>query len=391
MSRWIVSELTPTTWDPHAYETLLPSAFPASYAGPVVSVADVCTVLRPLSSANRGALVVAPGGTSRRSGRIERLTASKGQPVFRLEARGLELGDVLVPAAGVAPCVLIDERHSSTAFSHGYVALRPNRFPPVLLWALLSSRSGERARSAATEGQPPFRMDARSIGRIRLPALPHDRQARLVTRIRALLPEPPVLLTAESARTSRWVLVDVVGRRDWNPARVIIESDVEGGVRIDEIASVLAPRGVSRGHQLSRPAEGAVPVLTAACVTKGRGPSTWAPPGIQMEVAFPGDVVLTRIGPRHRVATPDAGIAFGTELLVIRCHDPAVAPALASYLASEGGASRVGALDSGTTIPRLTLDGVRSFPIPWPLPAVAAFEPADRRVLAERLEERLWS
>lgn len=392
MSRWGLVRLERESFDPSALPELAEGAHPASYTGPVQLVSDVAQAIAPLERPRAGELVVTPRSIDQFTGRITRLFESHSGLVQRVGINGLAAGDVLVPAAG-GLCHLVDGQSAALAFSPRFVALRPHSVAGLVLWALLSSRWGIRARRSAAP------VTSRSLspgmlGSIRIPSLAQGdlpdglHLSPPTERLARLLPEPSVVLELEGSESSRWRKVHLQAIDAWDPL-VLDAVSITGPRRpIREFASVTTAQGVPRRNQLAGPVGGSLPMLSARDVSMGASATTWAPRGPITTVAGPGDVVVTRIGPRHRVALVDQELAVGSELLVVHCGDSRVGRALASYLDSPEGRKRLGGLESGSVLRRVPAAALARLDVPWPLPD-GEFEAGNRRRLADRIAEGL--
>ena len=305
----------------------------------------------------------------------------------RVGINGLALGDVLVPAAG-GLCHLVDGQSAALAFSSRFVALRPHSVSGLMLWALLSSRWGIRARRSAAPVTSRS-LSPGTLGSIRIPSLAHGdlldspHLSPPNERLVRLLPEPSVALELEGAESSQWRTVHLQAMGAWDP-RIVDTVTITGPRRpIREFADVTAARGVPERHQLAGPVGGSLPVLLARDVSIGASATTWAPRDLVTTVAAPGDVVVTRIGPRHRVALVDRELAIGSELLVVHCGDPQVGRALASYLDSPEGRKRLGGLEIGSVMRRVPAAALAGLEVPWPL-RDGESEAGNRPTLADR-------
>ncbi len=357
----------------------------------LVPVADLAQLLAPRSEAEDDEPVVTPGAVDVQTGDV---STRRGRAAHRLVLRvgavtgAAQVGDVLVPQLGNAPCVLVGQQHRGLSFVN-FVALRPEmRTTGLWLWAALTSSSGCALRRTVTVG---------TSGRLPLTVL-----------LNTPIPEPPPLddpryvriaalhdrtrVSAKSEGHSWWHVATLPLDGQWHlylatPAPEVFDE----GTPLGQLVTVLGGRTPQTTFERPRP--GAVPVLNGRSVD-GQHVTRWADPGAGTN-AEPGDIAVVEIGIRGRAAVVTQPAIAGTGVLLLKPHDRSLGEALAAYLRSEPAQTLRATLTTGGVIPRLSRSTLAQLPVPDEALTASGTEtssPAEASTsLSEQLEQLLWS
>jgi hypothetical protein len=390
-STWKTVTLDTDSWHPARLLPHLTATFPESFEGPSSQLMNHCVVVDPRSDIEPGIPFVGPQSVDPVTGAIARLEPGKGRFGHHLAHNSLEVGDILMPVTPLTPAVLVTNELANLACSTRFIALRViDDAAPTLIWALLSSTSGQLARANTSTRSVIRTASAKDILALTIPEPGAIGPSSLLS-VSELVPEPLLRLVAGSTPRSKWSVATL--EEDW--AQTLAGADelepIEG-IPLHDIAEVVVPRAVRRSEHLKTRVEGAQPLWRAQDVTKGTGPCVWAIEQSDRQMVQPGDVLIAQFGPKHRVAIADARAILGSHVLAIRLADSRLSNALAIYLSSPAGQERLHRIESGTTHRRVNPTSLRKLRIPWPLPQEGEipFAPEDRRSLAEKLQEALW-
>jgi hypothetical protein len=368
----------------------LPQAFPENYEQTAAPLGELATVVSPVARWAKGLPVVTPSSVDRRTGAVVRTYPSRGRSALLVAKDCLMLGDILVAVTPHVPAILVREVHIGLAFSTRFLALRlDDRSDPTFLWAVLSSSSGLEARSRVGRGGSTPAAGAGDILAISVPVGPNSGRQN---NFEFLLPQPAVDLGADSQPESSWSYVELSGFENWNSAiqrASAAESDT--GIKLRDIAEVYSSKGIPVRDHLQAPLPGTVPIWRATDVTEGTFPRAWVASQAGVDVVE-GDVLVTQIGPKHRIALAHRRGLLGSKVLLIRPREPGLGSDLAYFLSSPAGQQRLSLLETGSIIPTISLTAMRSLRTPWPLPRQQQeFHGVDRRPLSIKLEEALWT
>jgi len=341
----------------------------------------------PRDPSVEGEPVVRPSGVDAGTGSITTTRASTGGGLVLRYGTGfgrLQLGDVLLPLSGVAPCVLISTQHRGMSFT-GFLALRPrDPVPSEWLWAVLSSNSGIAYRCALGAG---------STGRLRLSQLrdavvpiPPPLASGAFVEIRRLLGAAVVRPTAAG---SWWRLAQLPRTGDWRwTLASAAPEELAEAMPLRDVAHVLAGRAPRVTFDTPRP--GTMPVYIGPNVG-GRAFDRWADPGTLPQVGA-DDVLVVEVGTRGRAAVPRREGLAGKGVLVVRPRQPSMAARLAAYLDGEPAQKIRSVLVTGATIPRLSASALAEFPVPPLLLMEDEATPTSEELpLADALDRALWS
>ncbi|MGY1679884.1 hypothetical protein [Geodermatophilus sp. SYSU D01176] len=347
---------------------------------------EVAEIFGPTDLAVEDEPLIRPGDVNLRTGAVASgRRASASRPVLRVQAagRGARPGDVLVPLAGDRPCVLLSAEHSGLAFAN-FAAMRPMPgVPAAWLWAVLSSQRGLQLRQGHSAGTVP-RPTLMGLAAMPVP-MPPPVNADVYRRLEPFLAVATEV--GEPVVRSWWRVTGLPATGDWrlelttpNPR------PLEDGTPLEAYADVVTGRNPRDTYPVPRP--GTRPVLNGKSVD-GTGVTRFADPSTGIE-AQPGDVAVVEVGVRGRVAVVRESAIAGSGVLLLRPRAPEYGDPLARYLGSETGQALRSALVTGM-IPRLTRAALEELPVPAEaFTAPARFQPADRRLLAEKLEQVLW-
>lgn len=333
--------------------------------------------------------VVTPADIDRVTGRVLRTRRGYTGVIRRLgnESGDLNIGDVLVPASGVGPAVLLASAHEGLAFSGSFHALRPNApWADIWLWACLSARSGAQVREAAVMGAGTSlpRLTAATLLGMRVPT-PSDSQI-LLGSLSQLAAAAAVVDRANSAN-SWWRISDLPVDGRWHPYALMRDPELlERGLPLSALADVQMGRRPHQSHDAPRP--GLLPVRQGKSID-GRGVSAWADPGSAPEISR-GDVLVVEIGLRGRAVVAEAPALAGPGVIRIRPFDLKLSEGMAAYFSSEAAQAVRQQLAAAAVIPRLSAAVIRRFPIDLnPTPLQESSE--SQLSLADRLEQMLWN
>jgi hypothetical protein len=377
MTSWTVSPAG-DSWDPSRLLDQTMTVGPQ--ASPAVRLGDLVELVPPEPLSPAVTEWVTPAAVSEESGTaVVRLQYRPERAGYRLGVN-LRAGDVLVPRHGLAPCVVVDPATAGVAFTEGFIALRPQRHAhPAVLWALLSSRSGTRARKQLLAGTAVPRMAVDAL--LELPL--HLPPVALAHYVEALLPEPRVDRTVDQPRRTSWTMADP---RDGQWAEVIVTTGLgfEPGRRLEDIARVLP--GTIRAHDRSElPLPGFVPVCLPENARRNDWTAkAWAQPRPPLTDGW--SFVLPAVR-RYRAGSPPPGWVVGHDAYLISPLEPGTATDLIAWISGPQGQAILERFSHTTFIPRLSLSALRGLPVPRRLPA--ASRPSDalgRGSLADRLE-----
>ncbi len=113
---------------------------------------------------------------------LDALRRSGVAPGKRRESAQLRAGDILVVAKGPAPRVsLVGQETEGAVASANLIVLRvkPGQIVPAALHAYLQTPSGQQNLIAAQTGSAMPSLSTAALGKVRVPALPVDVQARI--------------------------------------------------------------------------------------------------------------------------------------------------------------------------------------------------------------------
>jgi hypothetical protein len=316
------------TWD--AAGLLAPKAEELWGQQPLVPLGALAQVRAPRSEAEDDEPVVTPDGVDPATGDVR---TRRGRGAHRLVLRvgvadsAVQLGDVLVPQLGEAPCVLIGEQHSALSFVN-FVALHPEqRTTSLWLWAALTSARGRALRRALTVGTT-ARVPLTALLSMSVP-VPPPVDDPLYARISALHARTAVAVSSEGR--SWWRVATLPADGEWHRHLVTRTPEVfDHGTPLGELATIFAGRNPTGAFEQSRP--GALPVLNGRSVD-GQHVHRWADPDTGV-VAEPGDVAVVEVGVRGRAAVVTQPAIAGTGVLLLKPHDRSHGEALATYLRS---------------------------------------------------------
>lgn len=376
------------SWNPISLLALPPEATWRG-ARSFVKVETLASLIGRAAPAPEELPVVTPAGIDRITGRVLRTRRGYTGVVRRLgnDPEDLSIGDVLVPASGVGPAVLLASAHEGLAFSGSFHALHPKEpWAGIWLWACLSARSGERARKAAvmSAGGSLGRLTAAALLEMRVPS--PDDALGLLDSLDQLATATAVVDRAESA-TSWWRISELPADGRWHPQALMRDPNLlERGVPLSALADVQMGRRPKPSHEAPRP--GLLPVRQGKSID-GRAVSAWAAPGTAPDVS-PGDVLVAEIGLRGRAVLADARALAGPGIIRIRPFDPKLSDGIAAYFRSEAAQAVRQQLVAAAVIPRLSLAVIRRFPVE--LKPTHPQESSEFQMsLAERLEQMLWN
>lgn len=378
-------------WDPAVLlAPSIPELWPADIRlGPL---GELATVVSKAVPARPDQPVVTPGGVDRTTGAVHRTRRDYTGSIRVLGSApaGLLAGDLLVPAVGSAPCLLLREHHRGLAFSDGFIALRPElRWAGTWLWACLSSTRGQAVRAAAAQGSTLPRLTAGALLSLPVP-VPQDVPG-VVFELTELADSVPASTSQADVAASWWRIGRLPASGDWtielalrDPA-AMLEGRPLGDLA--EIAPGRRPR-----IMFGAPRPELLPVWKGKSID-GRKPEEWAPPGSAPSVET-GDVLVVEVGLRGRAVVADTDGLAGPGTLLVRPHDRRLSHSIAAHLNSEPVQALRAALASGSFLPRLTPSLLRRMPMPEAALQTHAphlDQPAPAGVpLAEALERTLW-
>ncbi|MEV4814916.1 hypothetical protein [Micromonospora tulbaghiae] len=358
--------------------------------GPLAALGDVVSVVGGAVPAQLNQPVVTPGGVNPLSGAVRQTRRDYSGSVRLLgeAADALKVGDLLVPATGGAPALLLKKDHEGLAFSDGFIALRPLQpWTGTWLWACLSSATGVRVREGSITGTTLKRLTPATL--LATPVPVRADVTAILPALRSMSNDVPAVEENANVASSWWRVATLAATGDWhaqlslrNPS-LLVE-----GTRLGDLAQVTS--GHLPHSYFSTPRPDTLPVRHGRSVD-GRNVRMWATPDAAPRV-HPGDIVVVGVGHRGRVSVSDEECLAGPGVLVVRANEPALAPALASYLSSESAQELRASLIQGL-IPHLTPALLRQFPVPENvLSSVAMTEPkpVTPLPLAQRLEQLLW-
>lgn len=388
MTAWSVMDLSNAScWTPaQLLPAPVPKAAPAHFGGSFLRLAELVHFLSPRGNSRPGEALVSSEGVSPLTGAVEPTERSASGAVFRL-GEGLQEGDVLIPLVGAGPCVLVEARHKSLAFSRKFSAVRP-AVPQhgAYLWALLSSRTGVRARARLHERGDVRRIDATSLADLLIPSPETWRAAPT-----ALLPREPVNRSAAQLFLGAWDTLDLREEPDWSPGW-LLDPIHRYGVALSELGTARVGRLDPRCFQ-QLPFAASVPAFRSADVGRLLVPRWWCL-AENRDIAGPSTLLVSSVS--LRVSLVVEPVAFARDIIAIDWREDTLLSAaelgrrLVEYLSSSIGQRRLRESAGGATIARLTKSSLLQVAVPRPenLPAV---EPHEGETLASRLEAALWS
>ena len=378
MTDWWTTTITDGTWRSGRKADL---SWDVLRGAPMVSLAEQASVFSSRSKLPGALPLVRPGDVSFWTGRVEPKDFAMGHEGLRL-GEDLQIGDVLVPRAGPGPAVLVGQAHQAVAFTSGFHVVRAYvATDAVWLWAVLTSRSGERARADLQSGAAFGQLPVQALRALVVPRVAGDQLFP-----EQLLPDPAVALDALDERLSKWHFAALEGGRwRWNPPDLKENS----GERIGDFAQVRLGRS---DPDIARAAPGQqqVPLLEAAHV-RGKDPPIplWVS-GDNVDLASERTILLSRVAPMHVMVAP-SGVAIARGVVRIdidRAGDELAA--LARFLGSLGGSHWLARQAVGVTLPQLGVKALAEAPLPigWRNTSVSE---APRILLSDRIEEALSS
>ena len=347
---------------------------------------EVAEIFGPTDLAVEDEPLIRPGDVSLQTGAVASgRRASASRPVLRVQAagRGARAGDVLVPLTGDRPCVFISAEHSGLAFAN-FAAVRVMPGVPVAwLWAVLSSQRGLQLRRGHSAGTVP-RLTLTGLAAMPVP-VPPPVNADVYRRLEQF--QAAATEVGEPIARSWWRVTELPITGDWRLELTTPNPRLLGdGTPLGAYADVVTGRNPRDTYPVHRP--GTLPVLNGKSVD-GTRVTRFADPSAGIE-AQPGDVAVVEVGVRGRVAVVREPAIAGSGVLLVRPRAPEYADPLARYLGSETGQALRSVLITGM-IPRLTRAALEELPVPAEVfAAPARFQTADRRPLAEKLEQVLW-
>jgi hypothetical protein len=358
---------------------------------PLTPLGEVAVLVGGAVPAQPGQPVVTPGGINPLNGAVRQTRRDYTGSVRLLgeAADALNVGDLLVSVTHRGPALLVTKDHEGLAFGEGFIALRPTeRWIGTWLWACLSSATGLRVRETSATGATLSRLTPLALLTTPVP-VPAD-EPEILPRLQGLCDDVPAIEENADVAASWWRVETLAATGDWH-AQLSLRNPslLQEGTPLGDLAEIMPGRRPKVSFSSPRP--GTLPVLQGISVD-GRNVRMWATAEAGPRL-HPGDIVVVEVGLRGRVSTCDYESLAGQGVLAVRAHDPALAPRLARYLASESAQELRSSLVQGL-IPRLSPALLRKFPVPDAvLLPVAATEPnpVAPLPLAQQLEQLLWS
>jgi len=382
------------SWD---LVTLVPRAriaiAPRSYAGVLVALGDVVIALSPTRMGTVPASdVVTPQDVDTRTGQIAGAAARGGLNVFYVGTNGLQAGDVLVAPQPRVPALLIGEQHTGYSFSSRWVALRASEqmpMSPLVLWALLSCRTGIEARSSMSAGAMVPRVGRAELTSLLLPLPPlSESSAAVESTLRQIWLGTLDTARAEAARSWHG-MADLLGNARWQDIlRTHNTLGLAGGPSLRALGALVRAGSVSRGRLLTEQIADARPVMTTQALRRDSDADAWAVPRMGEVSGGGGDVVITSAGTRFRARLLPEPALVGTGLILVQQLQSPDAHRLAEYVNSARGHYALQQLVSGDYVPHLTTKALVELVLP---PGSSPMEPdTGRESLAVALENALW-
>ncbi len=345
------------SWDPAAL-LAVPAAALFGDDWPLVRVGEVSALLAFAKPTAVEQPVVVPGGVDVSTGAILRTRRDYSGPARSLGPgrEQLRSGDLLIPRAPKLLPVLASKQHAGLSFSDGFLAIRPiDADTGLVLWAMLASGRGARARAASAQGTTIALIGPTDLLALELPD--PARYAFLTQRLRAVLSEIPAPSHGEVAR-SWWRVSELPPNGDWAFGLVLQDPAVlQLGRPLGELAEITSGRRPTPANALGEP----LPVFDGLYLTHGEV-RQWAMPHT-VTAAASGDVLVGEVGLRSRARLVAEPGVVGAGVLRVRPAGHLEPAELVSYLNSESAQALRASLVQGV-VPRMTATALRRFPIP---------------------------
>ncbi len=358
MSAWALVSLADEWWP----RQVLPRSSPWPGTAQLVRLRDVASVFSVAAPLLSPLPLATPANVDPQSGAVTPTRVADDEGLVL--GQDLELNDVLVPAHGMSPCVLVSDEMGGLAFRGFHVVRAAREFDPCWLWASLSSASGVEARCAAAIGSTTSSVTTSSLADVAIPTAPLDSSRRRT--FAGLSPRPAVIEVEGAELRSAWALQDLSRTEIWTRARTPGEGQL--GVSLSELGTLWSGRVDSR-EWYAAPAPDRTPVLTHRAV-RGQH-EAFRPFGSAGRATTDGTVVFTRTEP-FRVMHAPARVLLSKELLALDVSNPRVAPALVRYFSGADGKEVLASGARGAIIRHLSLTTLRSVHVPRDLPAAPA-------------------
>ena len=380
------------SWDP-AYLTASTLRWPGGNSR-TSAIGELAVPLMPDSWVDQEVPVITPGGLDPVGGGIRRRSRKHRGPVFQVRSsseRGVRPGDLLVPLVPEMPALLVRPDLVGSMASPSFLALRPHEGLGLWLWAVLSSRTGRRARSYLATSSVSRTNSRAALLELQVPLPPTQEDPGLPLEEHLARIESHTHRPEEEAIETWWRIADLRGG-DWQLQLVTPTPAVlDGGVPLSDLcAEIVRGRPVPKEAISDRPAPDLLP-LTDISVVGGKSVRRWVPLGPKPPiVAHPGDVLVAAVGNRPHAFLVPGTTAVDRNLWLLRLRNEEHGPGLVRYLNGETGYGVRQLLLTGAFIPGLRKDNLSVLPVPpealdspgWDEPLI----PLDLQ-----LEQALWS
>lgn len=362
---------------------------------PLIAMQDLAeAVITPDGVADQGQPVVTPRGLSLDTGQVLRTTSSYSGRVYvsGSDPNSLGVGDLLIPRNPSLPALVVTENHAGLRFAGSFHCLRMSDTTiTAWLWAILSSKTGQRVRQASSE------MSGNTVSRGRLLdlAVPMPILAemhRLVSNLQpAFVRSGSVDTAGDDVQGSWWRVTNLPGEGRWDV--FITFADPEAffsGVTLDSLCESMATGRAVNKAAVSAAVPGWLPVYTSGSIRAGGHSDLWVSPSAGVRIAEVGDVLIPGIGLTALSVTADRRAAVSSNVLQCRPREQSIAEILVRYLNSDRGQAIRRTLVAGV-IPRLTLRSAKAFPVPADLIRDNSAPGSRSLPLGEELDDLLWN
>jgi hypothetical protein len=377
---WDLRELLPRT----------PSAIALpDYSGSLVTLGDVVMTLSPTRVSDTPATdVVTPQDVDSRTGRVAGTAARGGLNTFEVTPDGLQPGDVLVAQQPRIPALLLGDEHAGYSFSSRWLALRTTESTPVqplVLWALLSCRTGAEARMRVATGTVTPRVNRGDLMNLLLPVPPADASVEVLRVIWRRTLDASPLAPARSWHGA----ADLRFNSRWNDMiRTHNAVTIAEGPSLQALGARIRSGSVRSKQMLPVRLAEAMPVLTVQAVRGDSELDAWAVPRVGEVIGERGDAVITTTGTRFRARLLAERSLVGKNLVLVQQLPSSDARRLVDYINSSMGQYALRQIVTGDYIPHLTLAALAHVVLPRASDAVA--RETEQESLADALEHALW-
>lgn len=370
-------------WLPARLLGLDQEVWPSSVSA-LLRLRDAGNVLRHAPDrVGEGSPIVLPADVDETTGAPSSRPARRATPAWRVGGDGLRTGDLLVPLGSSRPVLLVRADYSGLNFAPTFIVVRPSDglMEPEIMWAILNSTSGQRARATrtgASDGQ-----QSTDLLNLQVPIPPLQQQRLIASRVAPL--RASASPTDAAIRESWWKTTSLRSAPNWSyllSSRLPV--DLSDGTRLAQLAGISAGR--RRAKEFTRAASSLVPLLRHRDLIRGDAMTTWVAAG--GTDAVPGDIVFSAIRASPNAVEVSEECAIDDHLILVRPHLADQRDRIRRSLNSERGCAVRSALSTGTTLARLSIASAGQIPIASSDDSRPALSPEPLSVSLERL---LWS